>query len=152
MGKHRFAYEYPRPALTADLMVYYRDEACQYFILLIKRGGEPYEGMWALPGGYINEGETALQAARRELKEETNLELDYLDFFLLADKPGRDPRGWTVSAVFEHEILDGKVPKVKAGDDAKEYQWANVDSLPELAFDHLDIIKHMFHGGGYYDI
>src|SRR5262245_6625133 len=103
-------YEFPRPAFTADLAVFARVEG-EVRVLLIRRGHEPFAGRWALPGGFVDEGETALEAAVRELKEEAGLDVppDRIEPFGLFDAPGRDPRGWTVSAAFLH-VVEGDVP------------------------------------------
>src|SRR5262245_21532861 len=95
-----FTYDYPRPALTADVAVASRDARPR--VLLIRRKKPPFAGRWALPGGFVDEDERPADAAVRELKEETGIEVKGLDLDHLytAGDPGRDPRGWTVSIVF----------------------------------------------------
>lgn len=129
------ACEHPRPALTTDVVVIAGSpEGLR--VLLIRRGQAPFEGRWALPGGFVDEGEPLEVAARRELAEETGLELDVpLEQVGTFGDPGRDPRGWTVSVVFG-AVLSGDVPTVSGGDDAAEAAWHQLDALPHLAFDH----------------
>ncbi len=136
-----YSYEYPRPALTADAVILSTNTEGARTVLLIRRGNEPFAGKWALPGGFVNEGETSAEAARRELEEETGVRLDSADQLAqigLYDTPGRDPRGWTVSAVYATE-LPGE-PLAHGGDDATEAKWHKVDELPPLAFDHDRIV------------
>ncbi|MFF1376778.1 NUDIX domain-containing protein [Streptomyces sp. NPDC058308] len=123
---------------TADIVVINDDRS----ILLIKRGWAPFEGHWALPGGHVDAGETSLQAAARELAEETgvNVSLRDLEFSGLFDSPDRDPRGRYVSAAYAVTIGSDVVPT--AGDDATEARWFPLDDLPaNLAFDHSGIVQ-----------
>lgn len=111
-----YEYDYPMPALTADILLIHADR-----VLLIKRRNPPYEGFWALPGGFCEPGERVEDSAKRELLEETNVQ--GIEPMLLAvySTPGRDPRGWTVSVAFTAKLPENACPK--AGDDAKETQW-----------------------------
>ncbi len=137
MGK--YSYLYPRPGLTVDIV----GLLCQngvWRVLLIKRAKEPFKNKWALPGGFVEENEDLEVAARRELKEEVNVEPTVLRQFYCFGKPGRDPRGWCVSIGFV-AVFDEKMYKtVRAGDDAKDADWFAVTKLPELAFDHNEIV------------
>ena len=135
--KHR--YEYPRPALTVDVVVLRGGEADRE-VLLIKRGAEPFLGSWALPGGFVDEDEPLESAARRELAEETGLQgVGRLVQMGTYGDPGRDPRGWTVSVV--HLVrLTGTPTEPCAGDDAAEVSWFPAWDLPDLAFDHDRIV------------
>lgn len=143
----RYTYEYPRPSVTADVAVLRLVKEPE--ILLVQRKDPPFEGMWALPGGFMEMEETLEEAARRELQEETNIEAGELIRFDTYDKPGRDPRGRTITQVF---ILIWKeamgIPE--AGSDAKTLAWHNLTELPELAFDHnrivTDVINMMKNG------
>jgi 8-oxo-dGTP diphosphatase len=128
--------DYPRPMLTVDTVVMTREETPS--ILLIQRGNPPFAGNWALPGGFVDEGETVAEAAPRELGEETGLQVGPLEMLGVYDTPGRDPRGWTVSVVYLARI-PARV-EVKGGDDASDARWFSVDGLPELAFDHAVIV------------
>jgi 8-oxo-dGTP diphosphatase len=129
---------HPRPALTVDMVICtVRDETMH--VLLIQRKSEPFAGSWALPGGFVNEMEPLETAAARELKEETGVEGVTLRQCGAFGKPGRDPRGWTVSVGFAGLVpADRATPE--AGDDAAAAQWFPVEKLPDLAFDHADII------------
>ena len=135
-----FTYEYPRPALTCDTVVFAGPVSARK-VLLVMRAAEPFKGCWALPGGFVDEGERPVEAARRELAEETGLiwEGPMVPVGAFGD-PGRDPRGWTVSAVYLADI-GLETPTVAGGDDAIEAGWCFADELPEnLAFDHAEII------------
>lgn len=147
LGYH--TYKYPRPGVCSDIIIGHILGNGEEEILLIKRKHEPFKDCWALPGGFVNEGERFIEAAKRELQEETGIVLDKLYPVLVADKSGRDPRGWTIAHVFEF-CFTGNKPKVKAADDAAEYKWFNIRELPELAFDHEDILNYWFYQNGYY--
>ena len=133
----RFRYDYARPALTVDVVLVTREAKPR--VLLIERKGEPFAGRWALPGGFVEEGERLADAAVRELEEETGLTVGELEQLFTAGDPGRDPRGWTVSVVFLSRI-DARKAKAVAGDDAAKVEWFRLDKLPELAFDHAMIL------------
>ncbi len=130
---------YPKPAMSGDAVVV-RRSASGRDVLLIRRGREPFAGAWALPGGFIEPFERPEDAARRELAEETGLALSE-PFALVGvyGGPGRDPRGWTVSAAYVVAI-DGDAPAVLGGDDAEEARWFPARELPQLAFDHDEIV------------
>ncbi len=144
-------YDHPRPALTADLLVVAGDPAGERSVLMIRRGGEPYRGMLALPGGFVDVGETVEQAAQRELHEETGIELDSAELRLAGvySQPGRDPRGWTVSVLFRVNI-DGR-PDAQHGDDAAAVEWVSAaDALAHptwFAFDHERMLRDQLGGG-----
>ena len=144
---------YPKPAMTADIVVFARaGEGLK--VLLIRRKGHPFIGKLALPGGFANENESVEQSAARELEEETGvtgLELKLVDVF---SKPGRDPRGWVVSVAFV-SVVDASRLSVHAGDDAAEADWYDISigtdglklayhggeiALSELAFDHEEVL------------
>ena len=131
----RTCYDYPRPAVTADIVLLSGDA-----VLLIKRRLTPFEGCWALPGGFMDIDETLADAAARELEEETGITGVPLRQLRVFDAPGRDPRGRTISVVFLADI--GDRPKPRAGDDAAEARWHLLDRLPPVAFDHETIIMH----------
>lgn len=133
---------YPRPMLTVDVVVS-AGSADDLSVLLVQRANAPFAGSWALPGGFVEEGERVLDAAPRELSEETGLRLDGpqvdgLRLLGVYDTPGRDPRGWTVSVVYAAQ-LEGEVA-VSGADDARDARWFPVGELPSLAFDHDEIL------------
>ena len=130
--------DYPRPSVTADMAVFREGERGME-LLLIRRGGHPFLGKWALPGGFSEPGETVDETAARELREETNLEGLPLTPFGFFSTPGRDVRAWTMSEGFA-AILPADSPEPVAGDDARETGWFTVDSRWEsgvltLSFD-----------------
>lgn len=133
-----YHYEYPRPALTTDCVIFGFDGR-EMRVLLIERGLEPYRGHWALPGGFMRPGETVEQCARRELREETGLGDIWLRQVGVYSRPGRDPRGWVVSVAFLALVPSHEV-RPQAGDDAATTAWFDADQLPPLAFDHADIV------------
>lgn len=122
--------------VTVDVLVINTDTN---EILLIKRLNEPYKNCWALPGGFVDENEDLEQAARRELFEETNIETDKMIQIGAFGKPYRDPRGHMISIAYQTYYIKNQT--VQAKDDAKEVKWFSLNNLPELAFDHLEIIN-----------
>ncbi|MCL4078624.1 NUDIX hydrolase [Coriobacteriia bacterium Es71-Z0120] len=111
-------------------------------MLLVKRGRAPFQGRWALPGGFVDEYEPPEQAARRELQEETGIRYEGpLALIGVYGGPGRDPRGWTVSAVYAGVVGEGVETAAVAGDDAAEAAWYPLDTVPDLAFDHAAILE-----------
>lgn len=142
------AYAYPRPSVTVDVAVLAKGSHDQHVkLLLIRRKKEPYVGCWALPGGFVEEMEPLMMAARRELEEETSLsvcegELRQVGAF---GDPGRDPRGWTITVAYACLLKDSAEHlNVKAADDASEAEWFRVGQLPNLAFDHRMIVLECF--------
>lgn len=133
-----YKYEYPRPAVSVDVFVVRKTEN-GYETLLIKRKNEPFAGHWALPGGFLDEGETLESAAIRELKEETNIGLSGLRQIKAYSEPQRDPRTRVISIAFLAEATNDAIPV--AGDDAADANWFGIDDLPDLAFDHDTIVK-----------
>ena len=137
-----YCYDHPRPALTADAVVLRNARETpgrQLEILLIQRGSHPFGGQWALPGGFVDRGESPEEAARRELHEETGLSADKFTQVGAFGDPGRDPRGWVVSVAYIVKLENAGSVAV-AGDDASRVQWWPVNRLPPLAFDHAKIV------------
>ena len=136
--RKQYTYDYPRASMTADVAVLRLLEVPE--ILLVQRKDPPYKYMWALPGGFMEMEETLEEAARRELLEETGIKAGELIRFDTYDKPGRDPRGRTITQVFVM-IWKKKMGTPEAGSDAKKLAWYGLTELPELAFDHNLIIR-----------
>ena len=136
-SKNKYCYEYPRPAVTVDIVIV--THAVKPKVLLIRRKHEPFAGMWAIPGGFVDMDEPLEAAARRELREETGVEAEHLEQLHTFGDPGRDPRGRTISVVYLAEV-DGKKVNPQAADDAAEVGWHDLSNLPPLAFDHDKIL------------
>ncbi len=135
-----YTYEYPRMLVTVDAVVFYKDSIRNELLLLfVKRGNEPYKGFYALPGGFPEMDELLLNAAKRELTEETGITNVSLEFFGVFDSPNRDPRDRNIAVAFCGLISEKVNPT--AGDDAAAAIWAPLNSLPQLAFDHSEIIR-----------
>ncbi len=138
-----YSYEYPRPMVTVDAIVYKKIDN-NIEILLIKRGNEPFRDMWALPGGFVDMDEDLVDAVKRETLEETGINIDNFRQFKTYGKPGRDPRGRNISVVFSAQANQNSI--AIHGDDAADALWFKIGSLPELAFDHKEIIGEWING------
>lgn len=134
-----YVYKYPMFSVVVDIIVQRGDGR----IMLIKRKNEPFQDCLALPGGYVNINEEIVDAAQRELKEETGIELyrAELDFLGVFSKPNRDPRGRVISHVYYHRSKN-MFKDAMSGDDAKEIGWYTIDDAMQLdlAFDHSEIL------------
>ncbi len=131
-----YQYKYEHPAVTTDCVIFtYEDRKLK--VLLVKRGGEPSKGEWALPGGFLRSDETAKEGALRELWEETALGASAIGELGVFSDPGRDPRERVITIAFYALV---KPSEVVGGDDAEEAAWYPIDTLPQLAFDHADIV------------
>lgn len=126
-------------ALTVDAVVFSSEE--EYSILLIKRKNDPFKNQWALPGGFVEVEERLEEACKRELAEETDLQVDHLEFVSFYDEINRDPRGRTVSAAFTTILTNQST--IKGKDDASDAKWFFISELDsvKLAFDHAKIIQ-----------
>jgi 8-oxo-dGTP diphosphatase len=137
----RYVYDWPRPMVTVDIIVFAFDSG-RWNVLLIKRRHEPFKNQWAIPGGFIGIDEELEDAAVRELHEETNLTGIKLRQLRTFGKCGRDPRGRQITIVFTG-IADKAAAEVKAGDDAAEARWFDIERLPENpAFDHGEVLGY----------
>lgn len=134
-----FTYTYARPALTVDCVVFGLDEQ-DLKVLLIQRDLEPFAGKWALPGGFVNVGESVDDAARRELTEETGVHRVFLEQLYTFGKPDRDPREHVVTVAY-FALVKLSDHRVQAATDARNAAWFSIDDVPKLAFDHQKILK-----------
>ena len=134
-----YTYEYPRPALTVDCVVFGLDDE-DLKVLLIQRGLPPFEGQWALPGGFVRVGESPEAAARRELQEETGIANVYLEQLYTFGDADRDPREHVVT-VANYALVNLSDHKVQAATDARNAAWFAIDDMPTLAFDHDRILE-----------
>jgi 8-oxo-dGTP diphosphatase len=135
----KFMYQYPRPALTVDCVVFGFDEG-DLKVLLIERALAPFKGKWALPGGFVGMDETLDEAARRELQDETGIKELYLEQLYTFGDVDRDPRERVISVAYYALVKLGDY-RVKAATDAKDAAWFPVSDVPALAFDHDKILE-----------
>lgn len=138
MEEKNYCYKYPHPSVTTDCVIFGFDGS-KLKVLLIERGIEPYKGMWAFPGGFLNMEESAEERALRELQEETGLTGAYIEQFHTFTDPKRDPRERVITIAYYALV---RIQDVKGGDDAAKAQWFALDEIPHLAFDH-DMILSM---------
>ena len=138
--KGKYVYDWPRPMVTVDAVVFTKaDDKTK--VLLINRGKEPFKGKWALPGGFIDMDEELEDAVVRGLEEETGLTGVRLEQMHTFGTVGRDPRGRQISIAFMGIATKGQ-DTIRAGDDAAEAQWFDIEKLPkEIAFDHNDVVS-----------
>ena len=135
MGK--YVYDWPRPAVTVDIVIVTREKKPR--VLLVRRGQEPFKGMWATPGGFIEMDESLEDAARRELLEETGVRMAKLTQLHTFGDPDRDPRGRNIAVAYL-AIVDPDDLRPRAGDDAADVGWFSLARPPKLAFDHKHIL------------
>ena len=141
MEQKNYCYQYPHPAATADCVVLGFD-GNGLNVLLIERGGDTFNGYWAIPGGFLEKDEDGEAGALRELEEETGLKLPHAIQFGAFTTPHRDPREWVISVGY---YALTRISEVKGLDDAAKARWFPVKALPEkLAFDHADVLKKAF--------
>lgn len=132
--------DYPRPSLTVDVIIFTLNGG-DLQVLLIQRGLPPFEGMWAIPGGFVRIDESIEGAAMRELKEETGVRDVYLEQLYTFGDLGRDPRGRVVTVAY-FALVSTDAVRPHAGHDASDARWWPVYDLPPLAFDHADILSY----------
>ena len=131
-----YTYKYPRPAVTADCVVITSETEPR--VLFIERGGEPYKGQWAIPGGFLNMDETVAHCSERELEEETGIVLTGMQLVGIYSDVERDPRGRVLTVAYAAMTT---MPEANAGDDAAAAKWWPLNALPQLAFDHDKILE-----------
>lgn len=137
--------KYDNPSVTVDIIV------CSIIeddlkVLLIKRKFSPFKHSWAIPGGFVEKSENLEEAAIRELREETGIEQEvYLEQLKTYGNPDRDPRKRVITVVYfslmSYQLLETN--KIKAEDDAEDFEWFSLRNLPKLAFDHEQILKDL---------
>lgn len=137
--KRQFCYEYPRPAVSADCVIFGFDDG-ELKVLLIERKNDPYMGRWAFPGGFLNMDEDTDSCARRELFEETGIKNVFIEQLYTFSDVDRDPRGRVITVAYYALVKLGDY-KLHAGDDAKSAKWFAISKIPPLAFDHNRILK-----------
>ena len=133
----KYCYKYPHPSVTTDCVIFGFD-GTKLKVLLVQRGIEPYKGRWAFPGGFMNMDESAEEGALRELQEETGLEGAYIRQFHTFTAPQRDPRERVITIAYYALV---RMQEVKGGDDAADARWFALDEVPQLAFDHDQILR-----------
>jgi 8-oxo-dGTP diphosphatase len=136
-----YSYNFPRPAVTVDAIVFSKSKG-QLYVALIKRANPPFLGDWAFPGGFVDMDESLIQAANRELEEETGLEDISLEQFYTFGDVHRDPRHRTITVVY-YGFTSDNLPPLVAGDDVGQAEWFPLDDLPYLAFDHDEILHQV---------
>ena len=134
----QYIYKYPHPAVTTDCVIFGYEPKDGLYVLLIKRGIEPFKDCWAFPGGFIRMDENAETGARRELQEETGLETAYMEQFGCFSDVNRDPRERVITIAYYALV---RKSEVKGGDDAADAHWFPIDNIPALAFDHDRILR-----------
>jgi 8-oxo-dGTP diphosphatase len=135
-----YTYQFARPALTVDCVVFGFDEG-DLRVLLIQRDVEPFRGKWALPGGFVRLDATLDEAARRELAEEAGVRDVYLEQLYTFGAPNRDPRERVVTVAY-YALVRMEKYRLQAATDARHAAWFAVDDRPTLAFDHDEILEH----------
>jgi 8-oxo-dGTP diphosphatase len=134
-----YHYEHPHAAVTVDVVIFtIRDRRLK--LLLIRRGADPYRGKWALPGGFVQVGESIDEAARRELEEESGVTGVFLEQLYTFGEPKRDPRERVIT-VAHYALVPSDRLQLRAATDAEAVGWFALDDLPPLAFDHPEIVR-----------
>ena len=137
METYQYHYKYPHPSVTTDCVVFGFD-GHSLKILLIERGGEPYKGCWAFPGGFLEMNESAEEGAKRELMEETGLKTVCVKQFHAFSAPDRDPRERVLTIAYYSLV---RMSEVQGMDDAKQAKWFPLNEVPKLAFDHDEMLR-----------
>lgn len=134
-----FTYQYARPALTVDAIVFGLDQD-ELKVLLIQRAFEPFKGKWAFPGGFVEMDETTEAAVLRELQEETGIKEAVLEQLYTFSVVNRDPRERVVSVAYFGLVKPSAI-NMAAASDAADVGWFPINDVPALAFDHREILE-----------
>lgn len=135
-----YTYDYPKPAVTVDCVVFGLNEDEILKVMLIQRDIPPFEGEWALPGGFVRLDETLEQAAIRELREETGIDHIFLEQLYTFGEVHRDPRERVITVAY-YALINLSEHTIKATTDARQAAWFAVHQIPKLAFDHQTIVE-----------
>ena len=135
-----YNYEYPRPALTVDCIIFGLDAQQELKVMLSQRDIPPFKGQWAIPGGFVRIEETLEEAALRELQEETGIHHIFLEQLYTFGDLGRDPRDRTVTVAY-YALINLVEQKIQASTDARAAEWFAISNIPQLAFDHNQILQ-----------
>jgi len=135
-----YTYDYPRPAVTVDCVIFGLEKNSRLKVLLIQRNNPPYREYWALPGGFVDMDEKLQDAALRELEEETGVTDVFIEQLYTFGHPQRDPRGRVISVAY-YALVNLEEHPVRADSDARHVQWFDLKTLPPLAFDHAQILE-----------
>jgi len=135
-----YTYEFSRPTLTVDCVIFGLDTSSRLKVLLIQRNNDPFKNAWALPGGFVNETETLEAAALRELEEETGVTDIFIEQLFTFGTPKRDPRGHVVTVAY-YALINLEEHKIGAETTSKDVNWFSLEKLPVLAFDHNIILE-----------
>lgn len=133
--------KYKKPSVTVDILLF-TIMVNRLNVLLVERKYEPFKGMWAIPGGFVNIDESLNDAARRELLEETNLDDLYLEQLYTFGKPDRDPRTRVITVAYYSLAPYERLKQARAGSDASNVKWVSVNKIDNLAFDHNIILNY----------
>lgn len=136
-----YSYTYPRPAITVDIVIFTLKDSCLQ-VLLIQRGEEPFKNSWALPGGFVRVEESLEEAAARKLEDETGIEHAYLEQLYTYGDPKRDPRERVITVAYFALIPQDSIIRTEGNLSIAQAAWHPVGMLPELAFDHSEILTY----------
>ena len=138
--KEENIHSFAKPSVTADIIIFTIQNQ-KLKVLLIKRGVEPFKNMFAIPGGFVKMNENLEQAAKRELEEETGVKEVYLEQLYTFGEVNRDPRGRVITVAYM-ALVNSENINLKASTDASEAQWFSTKKIPDLAFDHKNILNY----------
>lgn len=127
--------------LAVDTIIFGYQKETGVQVLLIKRKYDPFKDNWAIPGGFVEADESLDEAARRELKEETGIDIEYIEQLYTFGEPKRDPRKRVISVAYFSLVKSSEFMRLNASSDAKDAKWFNINEMPDLAFDHKYILE-----------